>query len=80
MSGSALILRRAKADRNGDAEAKEDYQVFDQGRAVGRMYATSGGLRGTGYCWFIYGTSTHGSAATRVEAMTQWKAAYQARR
>jgi hypothetical protein len=35
----------------------EDFSVLGGDRAVGRIYHTSGGYRGEGYAWFVYGSS-----------------------
>jgi hypothetical protein len=50
--------------------------VREDGRDVGRIYRTSGGARGEGYAWFIYGSSKSGFAATLDDAKAEWKAAY----
>jgi hypothetical protein len=54
----------------------EDYSVREGGRAVCRIYHTTGGARGSGFAWFIYGSSRSGFAATLEAATTEWKAAY----
>jgi hypothetical protein len=59
---STLTLRRTGLS---DDKQREDYEVLEGGRA---HYATSGGFRGAGYAWFIYGSSRHGFADTLEEA------------
>jgi hypothetical protein len=49
----------------------EDYSVRDGDRAVGRIYHTTGGARGDGYAWFIYGSSRSGFAPTREAAAAE---------
>jgi hypothetical protein len=55
----------------------EDYSVRENDRDVGRIYHTTGGARGDGYAWFIYGSSRSGFAPTREAAAADWKVAYQ---
>lgn len=69
----ALTLRRTKLSDNQD----DDWQVIDAGKAVGRIYLTSGGMRGAGYQWTIYGSSKHGFADTIEDAKAGWRAAYE---
>jgi hypothetical protein len=42
--------------------------VRENDRDVGRIYHTTGGARGDGYAWFIYGSSRSGFAPTREAA------------
>jgi hypothetical protein len=70
-----LTLRRT----NLPNASADDFEVIDAGRAVGRIYLTSGGMRGSGYQWTIYGSARHGFAGTLEEAKAQWRAAYEAR-
>jgi hypothetical protein len=51
--------------------------VRENDRDVGRIYHTTGGARGDGYAWFIYGSSRSGFAPTREAAAADWKVAYQ---
>jgi hypothetical protein len=55
----------------------EDFSVLDGDRAVGRIYHTTGGFRGDGFGWFVYGSSRKGFAQTRDQAAAEWKVAYQ---
>lgn len=73
VSMPALTLR--STDLPG---AVDDWQVIDASQKVGRIYLTSGGMRGAGYAWTIYGSARHGFAETIEEAKAGWKKAYQA--
>jgi hypothetical protein len=44
-----LTLRRTGFDD------PEDWAILDNSRGVGRIYRTTGGLRGACYAWFVYG-------------------------
>ena len=71
-----LTLRRIVWDDGRSSLDGEDYSVRQGGRDVGRIYHTTGGARGSGYAWFIYGTSRAGFAATLEDAKAAWKAAH----
>jgi hypothetical protein len=71
-----LSLRRIIWDDGRPSLDPEDFSVRQGGRDVGRIYHTSGGARGSGYAWFIYGTSRAGFAATLDDAKGAWKAAH----
>jgi hypothetical protein len=73
-----LTLRRIVWDDGRSSLDREDYSVRQDARDVGRIYRTTGGARGSGYAWFIYGTSRAGFAATLDDAKTEWKAAHAA--
>jgi hypothetical protein len=73
-----LTLRRITWDDGRPSLDREDYSVRQDGRDVGRVYHTTGGARGSGYAWFVYGTSRAGFAATLVDAKAAWKAAHTA--
>jgi hypothetical protein len=70
-----LTLRRIIWDDGQPSLDREDYSVRQDGRDVGRIYRTTGGARGSGYAWFIYGTNRAGFAATLDDAKAAWKAA-----
>jgi hypothetical protein len=72
----AFILRRIIWPDGQPSHDPEDYGVREDDRDVGRIYLTTGGARGDGYAWFIYGSSRAGFAATLDDAATEWKAAY----
>jgi hypothetical protein len=55
----------------------EDFSVLVDHRAVGRIYHTTGGARGDGYAWLIYGSPRSGFASTRDPATVEWEAAYE---
>jgi hypothetical protein len=72
----AFMLRRIIWADGKPSHDPEDYSVREGDRAVGRIYHTTGGARGEGYAWFVYGTSKAGFAATLDDAKAEWKAAY----
>jgi hypothetical protein len=72
---SSLTLRRTNLPSHPD----DDWEIVDSGNAVGRIYLTSGGMRGSGYQWTIYGNARHGFAETFEEAKAGWRRAYEAR-
>jgi hypothetical protein len=55
----------------------EDYSVRVADQAVGRIYHTTGGTRGDGFAWFVYGSSRSGFASTLEQAKAEWREAYQ---
>jgi hypothetical protein len=71
-----LTMRRITWDDGRPSLDREDYSVRQGGRDVGRIYHATGGARGSGYAWFIYGTSRAGFAATLEDAKAAWKAAH----
>jgi hypothetical protein len=75
MSGS-LTLRRIVWGDGQPGLDPEDYSVRDGGRGVGRIYRSTGGARGSGYAWFIYGSSRSGFAPMLNAAKIEWKANY----
>ena len=72
----SFVLRRITWDDGKPSLDPEDYSVREGSRAVGRIYHTTGGARGSGYAWFVYGSSRSGFAATLDDAATEWKTAY----
>jgi hypothetical protein len=71
-----FVLRRIIWSDGQPSLDPEDFSVRENDRDVGRIYRTTGGARGSGYAWFIYGSSRSGFAATLEDAATEWKAAY----
>jgi hypothetical protein len=69
-------MRRAFTLRRIIWADPEDFSVREGDRAVGRIYHTTGGERGGGYAWFIFGNSRAGFAETLDEAKAEWKGAY----
>jgi hypothetical protein len=55
----------------------ENFSVVHDELDVGRIYRTTGGDRGEGYAWSIYGSPRRGFAPTRDQAAAEWKAAYE---
>ena len=72
----SFVLRRIIWSDGQPSHEPEDYSVRENDRAVGCIYHTTGGARGSGYAWFIYGSSTSGFAPTREAAAAEWKVAY----
>jgi hypothetical protein len=75
-SEPSFMLRRIIWPDGQPSLDPEDYSVREDDRDVGRIYRTTGGARGSGYAWFVYGTSRARFAATLDDAKTQWKTAY----
>jgi hypothetical protein len=75
---SDLTLRRITWDDGQPSLDPEDYSVREGDRDVGRIYHATGGARGSGYAWFVYGTSRSGFAATFDDAKAEWKKAHAA--
>jgi hypothetical protein len=72
----SFVLRRIIWSDGQPSLDPEDYSVREGDRAVGRIYHTTGGTRGEGFAWFIYGSSQSGFAATLDGAKAEWKTAY----
>jgi hypothetical protein len=73
-----LTLRRITWEDGQPSLDPEDYSVRQGGRDVGRVYYTTSGACGSGYAWFISGTSRAGFAATLDDAKAAGKAAHAA--
>ena len=75
-----MYLRRIIWNDAQPSVDPEDFSVVDNEVVVGRICRTTGGARGEGYAWFIYGSSRQGLAPTRGQAAADWKAAYERKR
>jgi hypothetical protein len=64
----SFTLRRITWADGQPSHDPEDYSVREGGRDVGRIYHTTGGARGSGFAWFVYGLLARGFAATLDEA------------
>jgi hypothetical protein len=64
-------LRRTWPDKT------DDYEVFVEGKASGRMYLKIAVRGGTCWHWTIYGTSLAGQPHTFDEAKVEWKRAFE---
>jgi hypothetical protein len=71
------VLRSIVRSAGQPSRDPEDFSVLIDDRAVGRIHHTTGGARGDGYAWFIYGSPRSGFATTRDQAATEWKAAFE---
>ena len=72
----ALSLRRIRWDDGSTSLDPEDYQVIEDGKAIGRIYRESSGPRVL-WLWFVYGglrggRRNSGSADSLDEAKAAW--------
>jgi hypothetical protein len=72
---TALILKRATANRPSGEWGEDDYDVLEDSAVVGRIFKVHAAPVGTPWMWTLaFGhhedrTPTHGNAATREDAM-----------
>jgi hypothetical protein len=82
---TALILKRASASRSSGTRKDEDYDVFADGKMVGRIYERGSAHEPPELRWFWSITEiapavpnvTYGHAATREEAMAKFRAGWE---
>jgi hypothetical protein len=78
-----LVLKRASASRSSGQWQDEDYDVLADGKVVGRIYEDASASTPPELRWFWPITEivpavpnmTHGTAASREEAMAKFRAA-----
>jgi hypothetical protein len=81
---TALVLKRGKFSRPSGQWQDEDYDVFADGKVIGRIYEQGGVGEPPELRWFwsimiVPATPgvTNGTAATREEAMAKFRAAWE---
>jgi alkylated DNA nucleotide flippase Atl1 len=77
-----LTLKRASKHRPGGPWSDDDYDVFDGERHVGRIMWTHAASKETPWFWTItarvpQSTADRGYAASREDAMAEFKEAWQ---
>jgi hypothetical protein len=78
-----LILKRANISRSSGHWQDEDYDVFADGKVVGRIYEDASASTPPRWVWFVteivpvVSNVTNGTAATREEAMAKFRAAWE---
>ena len=64
----ALSLRRVRWDDGSTSLDPEDYQVIEDGKAIGRIYRESSGPR-VQWLWSVYGGLRGGRATAAVPTL-----------
>jgi hypothetical protein len=83
---TSLILKRARAFRPWGQWQQEDYDVLADGKVIARIYENASVSAPPDMRWFWSVTAiapatagvTNGTAATRVEALAKFRAAWDA--
>ena len=73
-----LLLRRANVSRKGGPWQHDDYDVFDGGTDVGRIFQQADGQWFWGVSFQLTGRKSYGNAASLDEAKARFRSEHEA--